>query len=81
MDVWIIRLSDRHAPDGSWRYGDRQLVPLEVARVAVDAGRARLADLESLPDPVPAVETADLSSGEPPAAEAATSRKPRTRGL
>lgn len=87
--VRIVRLSDRFVdgdPSGTWRQGQIDTVSVDDARVALATKQARLADGEALPDPSPKVEaapgvieTAVLSGGEIPAAEAAK-RVPRERG-
>ena len=58
--VVIERLSDRIAPDGSWRVGDPHTVPVSHARDLIDKRLARLAHGHTLPPapaaPAPAVD-------------------------
>lgn len=67
--VRVVRLTDRSAPDGTWRHGQIDAVPADVARAAIAARQARLADGETLPAVVPAV------APEPVAVETVPSKK------
>jgi hypothetical protein len=79
--VRIVRLTDRCAPDGTWRYGQIDQVSTAVARAAIAASLARLADGESLSDEEPyGFEVASLDGGSVPNAELRHRARPRERG-